>query len=90
MKKADIQVYWRLLSYLKPYWWAGALALVGYLINAGTEVSVAKLVGFIINAINHQDQTAKNLFPALLFKLFQKIMRNIKAMLFQISAGILL
>lgn len=70
MKKADIQVYWRLLSYLKPYWWAGALALVGYLINAGTEVSVAKLVGFIINAINHQDQTAKNLFPALIIGMF--------------------
>lgn len=70
MKKADIQVYWRLLNYLKPYWWAGALALIGYLVNAATEVSVAKLVGYIIDAINHQDQSAKNLFPALIVGMF--------------------
>lgn len=70
MKKTDLKVYLRLLSYLKPYWWAGALALLGYLINAGTEVWVAKLVGFIIHAINENDQSAKNLFPVLIIGMF--------------------
>lgn len=66
MNKTDVQVYLRLLSYLKPFWLAGILVVIGFLINAGTEVSVAKLIKYIIDAINHHDNSARNLFPLLI------------------------
>jgi subfamily B ATP-binding cassette protein MsbA len=66
VNRTDVQVYFRLLSYLKPFWYAGLLAIVGFLISAGTEVSVAKLVKYIIDAINQHDTSARNLFPILI------------------------
>lgn len=61
----DFKIYLRLLTYLKPYWWAGLLVVLGFLINAATEVSVATLIKYIINAINKHDDSARNLFPIL-------------------------
>ncbi|MCH4246529.1 MAG: lipid A export permease/ATP-binding protein MsbA [Acinetobacter populi] len=68
--KRDLQVYFRLLSYLKGYWRVGLLVLLGYAINAATEVSIAQLIKYIIDAINDTDQSAKNLFPVLIISLF--------------------
>ena len=68
--KNDVQVYLRLLSYLKVYWGAGLLVLLGFAINAATEVSIAQLIKYIIDAINSGDQSAKNWFPALIIGLF--------------------
>lgn len=65
-QKADFRVYLRLVSYLKPYWWAGILVVVGFAINAATEVSVATLIKYIINSINNNDSTARNLLPFLI------------------------
>jgi subfamily B ATP-binding cassette protein MsbA len=63
-------IYLRLLAYLKPYWWAGVLVIIGNLLNAGSEVGGAHLVKYIIDAISHQDQSAKNLFPILIVMMF--------------------
>jgi len=63
-------IYLRLLAYLKPYWWAGVLVIVGNLLNAASEVGGAHLVKYIIDAISHQDQSAKNLFPILIVLMF--------------------
>ena len=49
--KQDFKIYLRLLSYLKPFWGIALLVLVGFAINAATEVSVAKLLKYIIDAI---------------------------------------
>ncbi|SDB87905.1 ATP-binding cassette, subfamily B, MsbA [Acinetobacter marinus] len=68
--RTDLQVYFRLLSYLKAYWKVGLLVLLGFAINAATEVSIAQLIKYIIDAINTADQSAKNLFPALVILLF--------------------
>lgn len=68
--KNDVQVYFRLLSYLKLYWGAILLVLLGFAINAATEVSIAQLIKYIIEAINSGDQSAKNLFPILIIALF--------------------
>lgn len=64
------QTYRRLLGYLKPYWWAMIFVVIGFTLNAGTEVGIAKLVKFIIDAINDRDQAHINLFPALIVLLF--------------------
>lgn len=36
--------------------------VIGFTLNAGTEVGIAKLVKFIIDAINERDQAHINLF----------------------------
>mgnify|MGYP001205241966 CR=1 FL=1 len=63
--KHDFKVYLRLLSYLKPFWGIALLVLLGFTINAATEVSVAKLLEHIIEAIENRDQGFTSLFPFL-------------------------
>lgn len=63
-------IYLRLLAYLKPYWWAGVLVILGNLLNAASEVGGAHLVKYIIDAITNHDQSAKNLFPLLIVAMF--------------------
>ncbi|MER2163654.1 lipid A export permease/ATP-binding protein MsbA [Psychrobacter sp. JB193] len=60
----------RLLSYLKPYWWALLLTVLGFAINAGTEIWIAKLLQYITDAINQNDQSQQDLFPLLIIALF--------------------
>lgn len=64
--KQEFQVYFRLLAYLKPYWKIALLVLLGFLINALTEVSVAKLLEYIINAIQTGNRENIDWFPALI------------------------
>ena len=73
------QTYRRLLGYLKPYWWAMTFVVIGFTLNAGTEVGIAKLVKFIIDAINERDQAHINLFPALIVLLF--VLRGLSSFL---------
>jgi len=63
--KHDFKVYLRLLSYLKPFWGIALLVLLGFSVNAATEVSVAKLLEYIIEAIQNKDQSFTSLFPFL-------------------------
>jgi subfamily B ATP-binding cassette protein MsbA len=63
--KHDFKVYLRLLSYLKPFWGIALIVLLGFSINAATEVSVAKLLEHIIEAIQNRDQGFTSLFPFL-------------------------
>ncbi|WP_201618187.1 lipid A export permease/ATP-binding protein MsbA [Psychrobacter urativorans] len=60
----------RLLSYLKPYWWALLLTVIGFAINAGTEIWIAKLLQYITDAINQNDQSKQDLFPFIIVGLF--------------------
>ena len=60
----------RLLSYLKPYWWALLLTVIGFAINAATEIWIAKLLQYITDAINQNDQSKQDWFPALIIMLF--------------------
>ncbi|MBU3846798.1 MAG: lipid A export permease/ATP-binding protein MsbA [Candidatus Acinetobacter avistercoris] len=63
--KQDFKVYLRLLSYLKQYWGIGLIVVFGFVLNAATEVSVAKLLEQIITAIQTKDRAFTNLFPFL-------------------------
>ncbi|OLF40306.1 lipid A export permease/ATP-binding protein MsbA [Psychrobacter sp. Rd 27.2] len=64
------QTLLRLLRYLKPYWWALLLTVVGFAINAATEIWIAKLLQYITDAINQNDQSKQDLFPLLIIGLF--------------------
>ncbi len=65
-----LSTYRRLLRYLLPYWGAMCLVVVGFVINALTEVSIAKLMQFVIDAINSGNQQQKNILPLLIVLLF--------------------
>nr|WP_258403913.1 lipid A export permease/ATP-binding protein MsbA [Moraxella ovis] len=58
------------MSYLKPYWWAFILVMIGFAISAGGEVASAKLLEYIIEAINNNDNVRKFWFPFLVILLF--------------------
>ncbi|WP_019673046.1 lipid A export permease/ATP-binding protein MsbA [Psychrobacter lutiphocae] len=64
------QTYIRLLKYVKPYWWAILLTILGFVINSATEIGIAKLIQFITDAINTGTQSQRNLFPFLIVVLF--------------------
>lgn len=63
-------VFFRLLAYLKPYWWAFIFVIIGFTIGAAAEVASAKLFEYIIDAINHDDAVGKFWFPFLVILLF--------------------
>ncbi len=63
-------VFLRLIAYLKPYWWAFILVVIGFAMGASSEVASAKLFEYIIDAINQDDKTHKFWFPFLVILLF--------------------
>ncbi|WP_336166265.1 lipid A export permease/ATP-binding protein MsbA [Acinetobacter sp. 161(2023)] len=65
----DFKVYTRLIAYLKPYWGVALLVLIGFGINSATEVSVAKLIKFIIDAIQNSSRADLDWFPLLIILL---------------------
>ncbi|WP_445534977.1 lipid A export permease/ATP-binding protein MsbA [Acinetobacter sp. G18] len=65
----DFKVYLRLISYLKPYWRVALLVLIGFGMNSATEVSVAKLIKFIIDAIQNSSRADLDWFPLLIILL---------------------
>ncbi|WP_151731188.1 lipid A export permease/ATP-binding protein MsbA [Acinetobacter seifertii] len=65
----DFKVYLRLISYLKPYWGVALLVLIGFGMNSATEVSVAKLIKFIIDAIQNSSRADLDWFPLLILLL---------------------
>ncbi|ELA08155.1 lipid/multidrug ABC transporter MsbA ATPase and inner membrane domains [Moraxella macacae 0408225] len=69
-KSQKWQTYRRLLGYITPYWIAIVLMIMGFLINAGTEMATAKLIGVITDALAENDQAHKNLLPFLVILLF--------------------
>ena len=70
MPPSKIKTLLRLLRYLKPYWWALLLTVVGFAINAATEIWIAKLLQYITDAINQNDRSKQAWFPALIIMLF--------------------
>ncbi|OTG86080.1 lipid A export permease/ATP-binding protein MsbA [Acinetobacter sp. ANC 4558] len=67
--KKDLQVYRRLLKYLKPFIGLMVIVIVGFSISAATEVAVAKLLQSIIDAIQTQDRSFTTMFPLLVVAL---------------------
>lgn len=70
MPPSKIKTLLRLLRYLKPYWWALLLTVVGFAINAATEIWIAKMLQYITDAINQNDRSKQAWFPALIIMLF--------------------
>jgi subfamily B ATP-binding cassette protein MsbA len=63
-------LYWRLLSYVRPYWWAFALAVVGMITVAAGDVLLAYMVIPIIQKLQHPDPETTLRLPLAVVAVF--------------------
>lgn len=59
------QAYKRLLKYTARFWHFFLIGTLGFLFNGLTEAASAKLIQYIIDAIQHRNQEHMNWFPLL-------------------------
>ena len=50
-KASSLQIYLRLLSYVKPYWGVFSLSIVGYILFALSQPAVAKLLEYFVEVL---------------------------------------
>lgn len=62
----DWEIYSRLLSYVKPWWVAFVVSVLGYLIYSGSNVALADLMKYIVDAIDSGDPLERMLIPVIL------------------------
>jgi subfamily B ATP-binding cassette protein MsbA len=63
--KASIQIYKRLLIYVKPYWGLFAISILGFSIYSGSQSLFAVLIKHIIDTLQSQSRTGMNYLPLL-------------------------
>jgi len=63
-------LYRRLLSYVRPYWWAFALAVVGMMIVAAGDVLMAYMVMPIVQKLQHPDPATTLELPLAVVAVF--------------------
>lgn len=64
------QVYWRLLSYIRPFGFSFAVSIVGYLIYAAASTAFAELMRYLVDTIESGGEDFRLLFPTLLVAAF--------------------
>lgn len=64
------QTYKRLLSYVKPYWWAFLLSFLGFVIYAGTSTAFAHLMKLVVDSIESGLEEQRLFFPLLVLGIF--------------------
>lgn len=62
--KQDLQMYGRLLVYMKKYYLTFGLSIIGFMILAASQPMLAKLMGLITAAIQNKDVEARYYLPA--------------------------
>ena len=67
---SSLLLYRRLLTYVRPYWWAFALAIVGMVIVAAGDVVMAYMVMPIIQKLQHPDPETTLLLPIAVVAVF--------------------
>ena len=67
---SDWQLYRRLLSYVKPYWYFFAFSLGGFIVYALGNVLLADLMQFLLDALNNSSQVASGIISGLAYRLF--------------------
>jgi len=64
-KQTGLQVYIRLLQYVKPHWKIFVLSVLGYLLYSGSQPLLATVMGQLTDAVYIQDPQAVYLIPLL-------------------------
>ncbi|MCK5667421.1 MAG: lipid ABC transporter permease/ATP-binding protein, partial [Thiotrichaceae bacterium] len=69
-KQSGLQVYIRLLQYVKPHWKIFVLSVLGYLLYSGSQPLLAKVVGWLTDAVYIQDPQSVYLIPLSLLAIY--------------------
>ena len=64
------EIYRRLLSYTQRFIWAFVIGIFGFILYAGTQTAFAKLMEYIITAIDNQDPVARIVIPGAILAIF--------------------
>jgi len=75
--QSRLQVYLRLLAYVKPYSGLFLISILGFLAFGATEPLQAKLLGVFVQAVQGKDYDARFYIPAMLIGLY--IVRGISS-----------
>jgi subfamily B ATP-binding cassette protein MsbA len=71
MKNSNIQLYFRLLNYVKPYWRIFAISIITTAVVAGTEALVPALMKPMLDGtFVHKDQSMMRMVPLVILLLF--------------------
>lgn len=65
-----IQAYLRLLAYVRPYWGAFILSVIGYAIYAGSSTAFAQVMKLLIDSIQEGMNEQRLFFPLLVVGIF--------------------
>ena len=65
-----LRLYRRLLEYVRPYWWAFGLAVVGMVVVAAGDLIMAMLVIPIVNNFQHPDPARTQWLPLAVIGVF--------------------
>ena len=49
--RSSIRIYWRLLGYVKPYWSAFAVSILGFLIFASSQPALAAMLKYFVDGL---------------------------------------
>ena len=65
-----VHLYLRLLQYVRPYWWAFGLAVLGMVVVAGGDLIMAMMVVPIVQNFQHPDPVRTQWLPFAIFGVF--------------------
>ena len=67
---SSLLLYRRLLHYVRPYWWAFAVAILGMVIVAAGDVVMAYMVMPIVQKMQNPDPAMTTLLPLAVVAVF--------------------
>lgn len=67
---ASLTLYARLLTYVKPFWKAFAIALIGNAIYAGSSTLMARIMEFLTDGIQNPDADFRQALPLMMIGIF--------------------
>ncbi len=74
-EQSGLQVYIRLLTYMKPYWQLFVLSIIGYVLYSSSQPLLATMTGWLADAVYTRDPQAVYLIPLALLGIY--LMRGI-------------
>ncbi len=66
----SIEVYWRLLAYIKPYWKSFVLGVLGFAVFAASQPALAKVMEHLINAIETNEPSDRIRIPLMIVVIY--------------------
>ncbi len=61
-----VEIYLRLLTYVRPYWLAFSIGIIGFILYAGTQTGYAALMEYLVDSISDAESKVYIYGPVLL------------------------